>query len=145
MLYKTRLREAVDLQGEWECGVVEISYPQTYYNVKDGELSLFKTRLREAVDLQDEWECGVAEISAPKLTTMSKMESSTFSRQDCVKRAICRVSGSVVWQRFSTYYNVKYGESLLFKTRLREAIDLQSEWECGVAEIFCPKTYYNVK
>ena len=31
-----------DLKGEWECGVVEISYPQIYYNVEDGKLSLTK-------------------------------------------------------------------------------------------------------
>ena len=37
-----KLYEAVNLKGDWECGVVEISYPHTFYNVEDGELSLMK-------------------------------------------------------------------------------------------------------
>ena len=40
--YTTKLYEMVDPKGEWECGVMEISYLQTYYNVEDGELSLTK-------------------------------------------------------------------------------------------------------
>ena len=37
-----KLYEVVNLKGDWECGVVEISYPLTFYNVEDGELSLTK-------------------------------------------------------------------------------------------------------
>ena len=40
--FTTKLYEAVDLKGEFECGVVEISYSHTYYIVEDGELTLTK-------------------------------------------------------------------------------------------------------
>ena len=40
--FTTKLYEAVDLKGERECGVEEISYYHTYYNVEDGELTLTK-------------------------------------------------------------------------------------------------------
>ena len=32
----TKLREAVDLQGEWECAVIDISYSQTHITTVDG-------------------------------------------------------------------------------------------------------------
>ena len=40
--FTTKLYEAVNLKGNWEYGVVEISYPHTFYNIEDGELSLTK-------------------------------------------------------------------------------------------------------
>ena len=38
--FSMKLYEAVNLKGDCECGVVEMSYPYTFYNVEDEELSL---------------------------------------------------------------------------------------------------------
>lgn len=35
--YVTRLAKNVDLDGRWEVGLVEIQYPNTWHNVKEGQ------------------------------------------------------------------------------------------------------------
>ena len=39
--YITDLPQRIDLTGEWECGLAEIQYPHTWYNVTENDVWLF--------------------------------------------------------------------------------------------------------
>ena len=39
--YITDLPQRVDLSGEWECGLVEIQYPHTWYNITEEDVWFF--------------------------------------------------------------------------------------------------------
>ena len=39
--YVTHLPQRIDLTGEWECGLAEIQYPHTWYNVTENDAWLF--------------------------------------------------------------------------------------------------------
>lgn len=43
--YNTRLAAPVDLQGEWEVGLAEVSYPLSWYNVRRGEIMEWRIRV----------------------------------------------------------------------------------------------------
>ena len=38
--YTTKLLQEINLEGSWEVGIAEISYPRTWYNVSEGEFWL---------------------------------------------------------------------------------------------------------
>ena len=38
--YTTKLPQEINLEGSWEVGIAEISYPRTWYNVSEGEFWL---------------------------------------------------------------------------------------------------------
>lgn len=42
--YKTKLTQEIKLPGDWDVGLTEISYPQSWYNVREGELVWIVTR-----------------------------------------------------------------------------------------------------
>ena len=39
--YITTLPQRISLSGQWECGLVEIQYPHSWYNVREDDTSLF--------------------------------------------------------------------------------------------------------
>ena len=39
--YVTHLPQRIDLTGEWECGLAEVQYPHTWYNVTENDAWLF--------------------------------------------------------------------------------------------------------
>ena len=39
--YVTHLPQRIDLTGEWECGLAEVQYPHTWYNVTDNDVWFF--------------------------------------------------------------------------------------------------------
>ena len=39
--YVTDLPQRIDLTGEWECGLSDIQYPHTWYNVTEDDVWLF--------------------------------------------------------------------------------------------------------
>ena len=39
--YVTALPQRIDLTGEWECGLAEVQYPHTWYNVTDTDVWFF--------------------------------------------------------------------------------------------------------
>ena len=39
--YTTDLPQRIDLTGEWECGLAEIQYLHTWYNVTENDVWLF--------------------------------------------------------------------------------------------------------
>ena len=43
--YVTALPQRIDLTGEWECGLAEIQYPHSWYNVTENDVWLFLNRI----------------------------------------------------------------------------------------------------
>ena len=50
--YKTKLPETIDLEGQWEVGLLEIQYPHTWYNIKHDD-AWFRVRNKSNLNLLD--------------------------------------------------------------------------------------------
>ena len=60
--YTTDLPQRIDLTGEWECGLAEIQYPHTWYNVTENDVWLF-----------------LYEIDDPDMTRRSKLSCGYYN------------------------------------------------------------------
>ena len=50
--YTTKLPHEIGLEGDWECGVSEVRYRKTFYNVEDREISITKVKTQIIMTLE---------------------------------------------------------------------------------------------
>ena len=75
--YITTLPQRISLSGQWECGLVEMQYPHSWYNVREDDTSLFV-------------------IDSDGSTYVEQIDAGYYPGADALIRAINRVILSMV-------------------------------------------------
>lgn len=100
--YKTELSSAIELSGDWEAALVEISYPRTFYNINDNECRMDLWETRTVVEPDG----GVGDICSCTTRVLPKGYYSSVSD------VISRIHDLFTEDGFQIAFTLKYDESI---------------------------------
>ena len=96
--YTTDLPRRIDLVGEWECGLVEMQYSHTWYNVAEDDVWLFLNEIDVPdVTRRAKLSCGYYD---DPLTLMYHVNNGLYSLRTEKKRA--QIVPASIWYKRAT-------------------------------------------
>ena len=113
--YTTRLRQPIDLEGDWEVALVEASIPTRWTNVtaRDARMRVQLTRRQEEPVMRDGVEIGIKSVPVKRYFSAS-MKENHYERPQQFARALNRT-----WSKLRTNITAPYRfDGGVFKYRL---------------------------
>ena len=127
--YTTDLPRRIDLIGEWECGLTEMQYSQTWYNVTEDDVRLFLNEIDVPdVTRRAKLSCGYYD---DPLTLMYHVNNGLYSLRTAKTRA--QMSYSSVTQKMTlhmtenTLFTIPYHSSTASMLGFRESVATGAE------------------
>ena len=91
--YITDLPQRIDLTGEWECGLAEIQYPHTWYNVTEDDVWLFLNEIDDPdVTRRTKLSCGYYDDPLTLMYHINKGLHSLWSEKTRVQMSYSSVT-----------------------------------------------------
>ena len=138
--YVTALPQRIDLTGEWECGLAEVQYPHTWYNVTDSDVWFFLNTI-DATDssIRSKLPCGYYDDPFTLLYHVNKGLSNmrTYETQ-------AQISYSTVTQKMTlhmtanTMFTIPYHSAVATLLGFRGPVASPAELESGVSSPILP-------
>ena len=126
--YVTALPQRIDLTGEWECGLAEVQYPHTWYNVTENDVWFFLNTI-DAADSSRRSKLSCGYYDDP-LTLLYHVNKGLYSMQ--TEETQAQMSYSSVTQKMTlhmtanTLFTVPYHIPRSRGRRRRQGLHVQS-------------------
>ena len=127
--YVTALPQRIDLTGEWECGLAEVQYPHTWYNVTENDVWFFLNTI-DATDSSRRSKLSCGYYDDP-LTLLYHVNKGLYSMQTETTKA--QMSYSSVTQKMTihmtanTRFTIPYHSAMSSMLGFREPVASQPE------------------
>ena len=126
--YVTHLPQRIDLTGEWECGLAEVQYPHTWYNVTENDVWFFLNTV-DVTDssIRSKLSCGYYD---DPLTLMYHVNKGLYSMR--TEKTQAQLSYSSVTQKMTlhmtenTLFTIPYHSAVASMLGFREPIASKS-------------------
>ena len=127
--YVTALPQRIDLTGEWECGLTEVQYPHTWYNVTENDVWFFINKI-DATDSSRRSKLSCGYYDDP-LTLLYHVNKGLYSMQ--TEETQAQMSYSSVTQKITlhmtanTLFTVPYHSAVAAMLGFREPVASEPE------------------